>query len=91
MEFDKVKEDIYIPFSNTDEFYTEYAKRAGKLPIAPIDMPFVYLKSKEHQLSQMIQAYDNCTVIVGGFTYNMNELFNDWTFNDGSPCGVKVD
>lgn len=85
------EENKLCPFKDTTELFTEWAKHANKLPIAPIDMPAVYLKPKDSDLSQLIEAYDTRTVIVGARSFDMKELCDNWTFNDGSPCGVEED
>ena len=77
------------PFKDTDELFTEWAKRAGKLPIAPIDMPAIYLKSKNSNVSALISFYGSTTVCFDDITYTMQNILDNYTFNDGSPCGIE--
>ncbi len=79
------------PFRNTDELFTEWAKRCNRLPIALIDAPVIYLKHKLSNTSVLITSYDTdtiCTSLDNTFL-DMDDVFDKFTFNDYSPCGIE--
>lgn len=60
-------------------------------------MPLIWVKSKEHGTGSLITAFDNDTekfascIFIQDVWVDMSELFEEYTFLDGSPCGVLED
>ena len=59
-------------------------------------MPLIWIKSKEYGTDNLITAFDNNKDSIGGscvffqdIWLDMKELFDNFTFLDGSPCGVE--
>lgn len=77
------------PFKNTDDMMTEFCRRSGKLYPATIDPPVIYFKNKESGRSYIVSAFDCHLVKICHETYDMVDLFNNFTFNDDSPCGIE--
>lgn len=79
------------PFRNTDELFTEWAKCYGRLPIALIDTPVIYLRHKLSDTSVLITSYgmDNICTSLDNTFIDMNDAFDKFTFNDYSPCGIE--
>lgn len=77
------------PFKNTDDMMTEFCRRSVKLPPATIDPPIIYFKNKISGRSYIMSAFDCHLVKIRHETYDMVDLFNNFTFNDGSPCGIE--
>lgn len=83
------KENKFRPFKNTDDMMIEFCRRSGKLPLTTIDPPVIYFKNKISGRSYTISAFDCHLVKIHHETYDMVDLFNNFTFNDGSPCGIE--
>jgi hypothetical protein len=51
-----------------------------------------WLKTKEGSIAQVIgiALTSNLVLIFTGW-YSPTDLLKDWTFEDGSPCGVKIE
>lgn len=79
----------FRPFKNTDDMMTEFCRRSGKLYPATIDPPAIYFKNKESGRSYIMSAFDYHSVKICHKAYNMVSLFNNFTFTDGSPCGIE--
>lgn len=82
-------EKKFCPFKNTDDMMTEFCKRSGKLPLATIDPPAIYFKNKQSGKSYILSAFDYKSVKIRHEAYDMISLFNNFTFTDGSPCGIE--
>ena len=88
--FIEVQEEKKLrPFRNTDDMMTEFCRRSVKLPPATIDPPVIYFKNKISGRSYIMSAFDCHLVKICHETYDMVDLFNNFTFNDGSPCGIE--
>lgn len=89
--FIKEQEDNkFRPFKNTDDMITEFCRRSGKLlQFSTIDPPVIYFKNKKSGRSYIMSAFDCHLVKIGHETYDMVNLFNNFTFNDDSPCGIE--
>ena len=101
---EKVKEKNYRPFKNCDELVCCYNEKAYT-PIIAVSMntklyklfrPNIWIKSKEYGTDNMITAFDGNNESIGGscvfiqdIWIDMKELFDKFTFCDGSPCGVE--
>lgn len=77
------------PFKNTDDMMTEFCRRSVKLPFATIDPPVIYFKNKESGRSYIMSAFDYHSVKIRHKAYDMVNLLNNFTFTDGSPCGIE--
>lgn len=76
------------PFKDVNELFSEWAKRAGK-SIYFIDMPTIWLKHKTTKTSYLIVSYSKIYINFLNISYTMQSIFDNYTFNDGSPCGVE--
>lgn len=84
------EENKFCPFKNTDDMITEFCRRSGKLlQFSTIDPPVIYFKNKISGRSYIMSAFDCHLVKICHETYDMIDLFNNFTFNDGSPCGIE--
>lgn len=84
------EENKFRPFKNTDDMITEFCRRSGKLlQFSTIDPPVIYFKNKISGRSYIMSAFDCHLVKICHETYDMVDLFNNFTFNDGSPCGIE--
>lgn len=97
-------EKHYRPFNNCEELVETYHNRAF-IPIIAESLnqklkmmyrPEIWVKHKEYGTENLITAFDNDNESIGGSCVfiqdmwcDMAELFEQYTFLDGSPCGVE--
>lgn len=94
-----VSEKHYRPFKDCDELKRHYLylykEKVGLEPInSGLDVPYIWVKNKEYGNDNLITAYDSDIESIGGSCVSiqdvwvdMKELFDNFTFLDGSPVG----
>lgn len=88
--FKKVeKEPRYRPYKDTEEMIADYKERfmVGKIP--DFCMPLIWLthKADMNPFRVLITSYEKQFVCFFDVVRPMEELFNYYTYLDGSPCG----
>lgn len=74
----RVKEEPkYRPFKNADECWNEMKKHE----------PFGWLNGKTSKFN--IVAFDETECIIGKIPYRYANMFDKFTFADGTPFGIK--
>lgn len=95
------KEKKYRPYKDTCEMLCEFKKhnsfygnRVGGN--TPMHLPLVWVKTKDLKLSKLIFQYGIDTVYVaselgymGILNIGMQQLLEEYTYLDGTPCGVE--
>ena len=94
------KEKQYRPFNDCDELIKHYQKKNESevgcgIYFPSLYKPCIWVKSKEYGAELMITGFNNKAgsvpcVFLEDMWKNMDNLFNDFTFLDGSPVG-KLD
>lgn len=89
-------EKHYRPFKDTDELIKVWGEKEKKVwGYNWLDnkqpMPLIWVRRKESNCKgQLITKFsDPSWVIMSTEGYNMTDLFEHFTFLDGSPCGVE--
>ena len=81
----------YKPYLTVDEFIQDFQERfPTAVPRPAYTMPLIWLKEKEAERINLCYAFVGNCVELGCSVYNMTELFEDWTYLDGSPVGIEV-
>ena len=86
--FEKVKkEPKYRPYNDTNEMIADL-KEHGRNWFA-LSMPLIWVKNGNDEKYLITEYFDDS---VGLFSCNetLTELFEDYTYLDGSPCGKEV-
>lgn len=87
---DKEPKPEYLPFSDAMEFIDAYRNTTGCLNEEDYYMSNhgIWLKHRESDdLFMVVEIWDDGVVIGSNqFTTSWNDLSNDYTFLDGSPC-----
>lgn len=90
-------EKHYRPFRDTDELIKVWGEKIKDFcdEIPPIVMPLIWMRYKESNNRYLITAFfeennGDSEVFIGQYSYSMKQLFNEWEFLDGSPCGVEA-
>ena len=95
------KEKQFRPFNNCDELIEVFREKCEAEVNCSTFFPKLYkacvwVKSKEYGTENLIIAFDNDNESIGGscvfiqdIWVDMKELFDNFTFLDGSPCGLE--
>ncbi len=94
------KEKKFRPYKDTDEMVEDYKRRynsygGGNGKNNPMYNPLVWVKAedvKEHKYlitrfsdsGEVTMNFETCV-----YTTNLRTLFSDYTYLDGSPCGIE--
>lgn len=88
--FEIVEEPKYIPFCNVESLIEYWIKKTNvKLP--ENCNPFIWVRNKITKREVIITGYNRQSdyVYVDDDFLNLDFLFEEYEFLDGSPCGVK--
>lgn len=94
------KEKQYRPFNNCGELIEYWYDFTGVINCSPkLFMPTIWVKHKRYGTENLIIAFDNnnnesiggSCVFIQDIWVDMKELFDNFTFLDGSPCGLEED
>ena len=66
----------------------DWKKRFNKI-IATYSMPLVWVRSKATGLERLITSYGTYFVSCVGAKTGFRDLFDNYTYLDGSPCGKE--
>lgn len=93
------KENRFRPYSNPDEMIEDFVKRYSqyngfKGNANPMYNPMIWIKSKSTGFRHLVtdygdNSYDCNCVWIGAFSIVFKELLDDYTYLDGSPCGIE--
>lgn len=85
--------DDYRPYENTSELISDFNKRlASSMDMDEINMnelmmPVIWVADNEDGKILMIQSYFGDSVKIDGVAYTMSELYDGFTYCDGTPVG----
>ena len=95
------EEKHYRPFKDCNELVETFIKKweaetgSGFIVFPKLHKPCICVKSRAYRTDNLIIAFDNDNESIGGscvflqdIWVDMQELFDCFTFLDGSPCGV---
>ena len=78
----------YRPYKDTDELKADFFKDCPDM--GKRYRPAIWVVTHTGSEIQIEGFYDNCKeVLINGEYYSMQELFDCFTYLDGSPCGIK--
>lgn len=87
--FKKVKkESDYRPYGDTDELIEDWRTRFNKI-IATNYMPLIWVRSRMTSQQILITAFNVYSVVFNGTRVDFRDLFDNYTYLDGSPCGKE--
>ena len=79
-------EETYKPYKDCDEMIADFMERFN-ITVPPCTMPSIWVKSNNDK--EFITGFDDSNVRINVTWYTLDDLFEDYTYLDGSPCGVK--
>ncbi len=78
----------YRPFEGRAELVAIWATKTGRSAIKNT-MPLIWVKHKQTGKVYCISGFHEVEVIINGEKCDMKSLFDNFTFLDGLPCGIK--
>lgn len=87
-----VEKKHYRPFHNTDELIEEWDKKLGYRDPTGLAKPYIWVRSKfnEDHKGCLITNFFGIYVMMNNQQCFLSRLFDEYTFLDGSPCGVEA-
>lgn len=89
--FKKVeKEPQYRPYKDTEEMIADYKERFNVSKVPSFCLPLIWVKDKpafNSEGARLIAETFKHVVRLGNSTVHLQNLFDYYTYLDGSPCG----
>ena len=88
----RVKADpVYRPYKDIEEMIDDVCNRFS-VKRTRLGGPFIWVKDKDMKIKRLISGYDqrDNTVLLVTWT-TLKDMFNNYTYLDGSPYGIKED
>lgn len=83
----RVKPDVkFRPYEDTEEMLDDFCKRF-KVNRTDFGEPFIWVKSKSTGIKFLLTAIGNSHVWTMNTSNSMDDLFDKFTYKNGSPCG----
>ncbi len=80
----------YRAFKNTDELKKKWEELCPTNIHRPsLCEPFIWVRCKANNSTSVIIRFAGTIVTVNFANYNLEELFRNFTFLDGTPCGIE--
>lgn len=85
------KEPKYRPYKDTDEMIADYKEHFKISNVPAFCIPLIWVKGKPNFLTMegthfIVEIFD-CAVRLGNSVIPLQNLFDNYTYLDGSPCG----
>ena len=78
----------FRPYKDTDEMIRDWYDRRHEVLFDTI-MPLIWVKNKEDKLKLSVISFSKDAVFTSEGWVDMQELFDDYEYLDGSKIGVK--
>lgn len=87
------EEEKWRPYKDTDEMIYDFLKRYNSYngncnKNNPMYNPLIWIKRTDSQYAELIVAISKKNVCANA-VYTLKMLFDDFTYLNGSPCGIK--
>ena len=81
-------EEKYRPYKDTDEMIEDF-KRRFNVQVPPYAMPMIWVRDKGTNVRSHVSAFFAKNVTFRDATWWLDVLFENFTYLDGSPCGIR--
>ncbi len=87
---ERAEEKKWRPYKDCDEMIKDYKKRFNA-DCPEHELPLIWVQDKSSKEKCFITDFYNYTTVgmSDGYYRFLSELFNQFTYLDGSPCGVE--
>lgn len=88
LDFRIKPEHTYRPYKDTEEMIADFKKRFN-VKVPQYALPMIWVEHKTTNRQSLISMLNIQKVILFGLLWDMERLFDECTYLDGSPCGIK--
>ncbi len=86
---ERAEEKKWRPYKNCDEMIADFKKRFN-VDWADYEMPLIWLEIKNFHIKSLVCDFAESAVnVYCGDAVCLTSLLNDFTYLDGSPCGME--
>lgn len=85
---ERVGEKKFRPYKDTDEMIADYKKRFS-VDCPEYEIPSIWVKNKSSLLRSQITDFNTDYIWLSNIQVFFRSLFDDYTYLDGSPCGME--
>ena len=78
----------YRPYKDTAELKSDFFKDCTEMDKR--HRPAIWIVSSRG-IERQIEGFSSISVLINGVYYSMEELFDNFTYLDGAPCGIMED
>lgn len=81
----------YRPYKDCDEMINDFKRRYGNAMNAnnPMWHPLIWVKHKSSANVFLCTYFNGVSITASNVNLNLKSLFDEFTYMDGSPCGVE--
>lgn len=84
------KEEKLRPYNDTNEMIDHFNEHFELIP-QKYRLPILWIKSKSAGRKHLITDCENDCVWIGSVSIKFKDLYEHYTWLDGSPCGIEED
>lgn len=85
----RAEEKKWRPYENCNEMIADFKKRFN-VDCADYELPLIWVKSNSDNLTSLITDFFIDIIFRSNIEVCLKDLFNDYTYLDGSPCGLEI-
>jgi hypothetical protein len=86
---EQVKEKKYRPYKDTSEMISDFCNRFVKRTFDASELPMIWIMDKSTIIKSLITDFLKYKINISNVGITLSELFDGYTYLDGSPCGVE--
>lgn len=84
----RIKEEVkYRPYKDTEEMINDFCNRFN-VKRTSFGEPFIWVKDEDEE-KRLITGINKYNVISDSYFFDLKEIFEKYTYLDGSPCGIN--
>lgn len=87
---ERAGEKKWRPYENCNEMIADFKKRFN-VDWADYEKPLIWVKLNIDNLTSLITDFFIDVIYMSNLEMSLEGLFNDYTYLDGSPCGIEED
>ena len=85
----RIKPEGRRPYISSEEMVDDFKKRFNVKDWPNHAMPLIWMTQKDTYSPNLVTKFDPEGVLFGVFGFKFGELFNDFTYLDGSVVGIE--
>ena len=88
------EEKKFRPYKDWDEMIADFKRRYSSYGgwvgrNNPMYNPLIWVQKKSYKVQHLITGFNGACLRIDYVHYSFEELFDDFTYLDGTPCGIE--